>query len=94
MGYPYINKEYQQTRYNVTKCRDRRVTGSVKYVVIHYTGTDASAKNNCIYLNLWNCFKQPVQVRAEEVFAASSEETSALKNDIDELQEDVKRFTV
>ena len=26
--------------------------------------------------------------------AASSEETSALKNDIDELQEDVKRFTV
>ena len=53
-----------------------------------------------------------MQVRAEEVFAASSEETSAmtselaltikksmdmledLKNDIDELQEDVKRFTV
>ena len=26
--------------------------------------------------------------------AASSEETSDLKNDIDELQEDVKRFTV
>ena len=31
-------------------------------------------------------------MRAEEVFAASSEETSALKNDIDELQEDVKQL--
>ena len=51
MGYPYINKEYQQTRYNVTKCQDRRVAGSVKYVVIHYTGTDASAKNNCVYFS-------------------------------------------
>ena len=51
MGYPYINKEYQQTRYNVTKCQNRRVAGSVKYIVIHYTGTDASAKNNCIYFS-------------------------------------------
>lgn len=42
-----INKTYAQTRYNVTWCGRR----SVKYIVIHYTGTDASAKNNCIYFS-------------------------------------------
>ena len=51
MGYPSINKKYQQTKYNVTKCSDRRVGKKVKYIVIHYTGTKASAKNNCIYFS-------------------------------------------
>lgn len=49
MGYPSMVKTYQQTRYNVTKCADRRKAKAVKYVVVHYTGTTASAKNNCIY---------------------------------------------
>ena len=49
MGYPSINKKYQQTKYNVTKCSDRRKGHKVKFIVIHYTGTKASAKNNCIY---------------------------------------------
>ena len=40
-----INKSYAQTAYNVTWCGRR----SVRYIVIHYTGTDAPAKNNCIY---------------------------------------------
>lgn len=38
-----------QTRYNVSMCNDRRKNKTLKYIVIHYTGTDASAKNNCIY---------------------------------------------
>lgn len=49
MGYPSMNKNYQQTKYNVTKCSDRRVGKKVKNIVIHNTGTKASAKNNCIY---------------------------------------------
>lgn len=49
MGYPSVNKSYMQTKYNVTPCANRRNNGGVKYIVVHYTGTDASAKNNCIY---------------------------------------------
>lgn len=47
--YPTLSTAYQQTTHNVTWCADRRKNKSVKYIVIHYTGTDASAKNNCIY---------------------------------------------
>ena len=49
MAYPSMNKKYQQDKYNVTKCSDRRTGKKVKYIVVHYTGTKASAKNNCIY---------------------------------------------
>lgn len=52
MAYPDVNKDYAQTKYNVTKCSsDRRKNKLVKYCVIHYTGTSASAKNNCIYFS-------------------------------------------
>lgn len=47
MAYPTINKSYAQTVYNVSWSGRR----SVKYIVCHYTGTDASAKNNCIYFS-------------------------------------------
>ena len=46
-----MNTAYQQTRYNLTACSDRRKNKSVKYIVIHNTGTDASARNNCIYFS-------------------------------------------
>lgn len=49
MGYPSMNQSYTSTTYNVTPCSDRRKNGSVKYIVVHYTGTSASAKNNCQY---------------------------------------------
>lgn len=49
MAYPSTNKSYQQTKYNVTKCSNRRTGKKVKYIVVHYTGTTASAKNNCIF---------------------------------------------
>lgn len=50
MAYPSMVKKYMQTRYNVTKCAsNRRKSGRVKYIVVHYTGTNASAKNNCKY---------------------------------------------
>lgn len=51
MGYPSTNKTYMQTKYNVTKCANRRKNKAVKYIVVHYTGTTASAKNNCIYFS-------------------------------------------
>lgn len=51
MAYPSMNKKYMQTKYNVTKCSKRN---TVKYIVIHYTGTLASAKNNCIYFGSGN----------------------------------------
>ncbi len=49
MAYPSMVTKYKQVKYNVTKCSNRRSNKSVKYTVIHYTGTNASAKNNCIY---------------------------------------------
>lgn len=49
MGYPSMVTAYQQTRYNVTRCADRRKAKAVRYVVVHNTGTSASAKNNCVY---------------------------------------------
>ena len=52
MSYPTMNKNYAQTKYNVTKCSsDRRKNKLVKYIVCHYTGTSASAKNNVIYFS-------------------------------------------
>lgn len=49
MAYPAVNKDYMQTKYNVTKCADRRKNKAVKYIVVHYTAGTGSAKNNCIY---------------------------------------------
>lgn len=52
MSYPTMNKDYAQTKYNLTKCSsDRRKNKLVKYIVVHYTGTNASAKNNVIYFS-------------------------------------------
>lgn len=42
-----INKKYAQKKYNVTKKSGR----SIKYLVIHNTGTNSSAENNCKYFS-------------------------------------------
>lgn len=52
MGYPSMNKTYAQAKYNVS-VRSAGKSG-VKYIVVHYTGTSASAKNNCIYFSTGN----------------------------------------
>lgn len=49
VSYPTMIKSYAQLKWNLTKCADRRKNKTVKYIVIHNTGTDASAKSNCIY---------------------------------------------
>lgn len=54
MGYPSMNTSLQTTAYNVSPCADRRANRSVKYIVIHNTGTTASAKNNCQYFRTGN----------------------------------------
>lgn len=46
-----MNKTYAQTKYNVSKCSNRRTGKKVKYIVVHYTGTTAPAENNCIYFS-------------------------------------------
>lgn len=51
MAYPAMVKTYMQKKYNVTKCKNRRTNKSLKYIVVHYTATEASAKNNCIYFS-------------------------------------------
>ena len=51
MAYPAMNKSYAQTKWNLTSCSNRRKNKAVKYIVIHNTGTNASAKNNCIYFS-------------------------------------------
>ena len=51
MAYPAMVKTYMQKKYNVTKRKNRRTNKSVKYIVVHYTATEASAKNNCIYFS-------------------------------------------
>ena len=43
--YPNINRSKAQTKYNVTYSKGR----AIKHIVIHYTGTTASASNNCTY---------------------------------------------
>ena len=50
-SYPKINLAYAQTRYNVTKCANRKTNNAIKYIVIHNTGTTASAQNNCRYFS-------------------------------------------
>lgn len=42
---PSINTKWAQTKYNLTYAPGR----SHKYIVDHYTGTDACAENNCKY---------------------------------------------
>lgn len=54
MAYPSMNKSHMQDKYNVTKCSNRRTGKKVKYIVIHYTGTTVSAKNNCRYFGSGN----------------------------------------
>ena len=49
MAYPSMVKKYAQHKYNVTSCANRKTGKKVKYVVVHYTGTTASAANNCKY---------------------------------------------
>lgn len=44
---PSINTQYAQTRYNVSRSQGR----TISYIVIHYTGTSASAENNCIFFS-------------------------------------------
>lgn len=44
---PKINTSYAQTRYNLTRVANRK--NAIRYIVDHYTGTDACAKNNCIF---------------------------------------------
>lgn len=44
---PQINTSYAQTRYNLTRVANRK--NAIRYIVDHYTGTDACAKNNCIF---------------------------------------------
>lgn len=51
MAYPAMNKSYQQLRWNLSACSDRRKSGAVRYIVIHYTGTTATAENNCKYFS-------------------------------------------
>lgn len=50
-NYPKVNTVYAQTKYNVTKCANRKTNKAVKYIVIHNTGTTASAQNNCKYFS-------------------------------------------
>lgn len=49
MAYPTMVTKYAQTYWNLSRCSDRRKSGAVKYIVVHYTGTTAPAKNNCQY---------------------------------------------
>ena len=46
---PTAITKYAQTRYNLTSVANRKTNGTVKYIVDHYTGTNACAKNNCIF---------------------------------------------
>ena len=53
-AYPRMNKSYSQIEWNLTPCSNRRKNKAVKYIVIHNTGTNASAKNNCKYFSRGN----------------------------------------
>lgn len=44
---PSIKTKYAQLKWNLTKL----VARFIKYIVIHYTGTTASAENNCKYFS-------------------------------------------
>lgn len=45
-----INKQYAQTRYNLTKTTGR----TPKYILVHNTATEASAESNCKYFGSGN----------------------------------------
>ena len=47
-------KKYAQSKYNVSICANRKLNKTMKYIVVHYTGTTASAKNNCKYFRSGN----------------------------------------
>lgn len=47
MAAPIIDRRFAQNRWNVTYKKGR----SIKYTVVHYTGTDASALNNVKYFS-------------------------------------------
>lgn len=48
-----INKTYRSRRHGNTTCKLRKAGTSAApgYIVVHNTGSNASAKNNCIYFN-------------------------------------------
>lgn len=50
---PYMYKHYKSANHgNTTKCtRKRGTSAEPDYIVVHNTGTSASALNNCIYFN-------------------------------------------
>ena len=51
-GKPKVNTTYKKaTHGNTTKLARPKGSGIIKYVVVHYTGSTASAKSNCIYFN-------------------------------------------
>lgn len=51
MAYPKINLTYAQSKYNVTPCANRRINNTIRYIVVHYTGTNATAQENCRYFS-------------------------------------------
>ena len=53
-NYPKINLAYAQSKYNLTPCGNRRDNKAIKYIVIHNTGTTATAENNCQYFSRGN----------------------------------------
>lgn len=49
---PKVNTTYKSgTHGNTTKLARPKGSGAIQYIVVHYTGSTASAKNNCIYFN-------------------------------------------
>lgn len=49
---PKVNTTYKKaTHGNTTKLARPKGSGIIQYIVVHYTGSAASAKNNCIYFN-------------------------------------------
>lgn len=54
MAYPSMVKKYAQSKYNVSICANRKTNKTLKYIVVHYTGTTASAENNCKYFRSGN----------------------------------------
>ncbi len=53
MAKPKMNREFCSSRHgNTSKMLRRKGTACApKYIVVHNTGTSASARNNCIYFN-------------------------------------------
>lgn len=53
MKRPKMNKTYRSRKHGNTtgKLRKRGTSAAPVYIVVHNTGSNASAKNNCIYFN-------------------------------------------